>query len=189
MSRTSLDVPFFLLKTDLICKMWILLIRTYWCKILLDCLHDALHGAGLDYDDEVSQLKGEELRFQHLLLLDLLDFNLLQTDAVHAWSWSELLVMFPCHDQLMIITCSISPKTVLREHYARLLDPLRTEVRGVQVSARRQGAGQRVRQQARARAALHHHAAWPQLQLQAHHRPCCIEFGSWKIFQRWQKIF
>ena len=53
--------------------------------ILLDCLHDALHGAGLDNDDEVSQLKGEQLRFQHLLLLlDLLDFNLLQTDAVHA---------------------------------------------------------------------------------------------------------
>ena len=37
------------------------------------------------YDDEVSQLKGEQLLFQHLLLLlDLLDFNLLQTDAVHA---------------------------------------------------------------------------------------------------------
>ena len=39
----------------------------------------------IDNDDEVSQLKGEQLRFQHLLLLlDLLDFNLLQTDAVHA---------------------------------------------------------------------------------------------------------
>ena len=59
---------------------WILHIRTYWCKILLDCLHDALHGAGLDDDDEVNQLEGEEPRFQHLLL-DLLDFYLLQTDA------------------------------------------------------------------------------------------------------------
>ena len=70
------------------------------------------------------------------------------------------------------------PEPVLHELRARLLVPLRTEVEGVQVSARRHGAGQRVRQRARARAALHHHAAWPQLQLQAHHRPCCIEFGS-----------
>ena len=99
--------------------------------------------------------------------------------------------MFPCHDQLMIITCSISPKTVLREHYARLLDPLRTEVRGVQVSAWRQGACQRVRQRARARAALHHHAAWPQLQLQAHHRDVLAvqNLGPEKYFNVDKKYF
>ena len=51
--------------------------------MLLDCLHDALHGAGLDDDDEANQLEGEEPRFQHLLP-DLLDFYLVQSDAVHA---------------------------------------------------------------------------------------------------------
>ena len=54
----------------------------------------------------------------------------------------------------------------LRELHARLLAPLRMEFKIVQVSARRHGAGQRVRQRARARAALHHHAARPELQLQ-----------------------
>ena len=63
------------------CEFYILCIRTCWCKILLDCLHDALHGAGLDDDDEVNHLEGEEPGFQHLLP-DLLDFYLLQCDAV-----------------------------------------------------------------------------------------------------------
>ena len=58
----------------------------------------------------------------------------------------------------------------LRELHARLLDPLRMEFKIVQVSARRHGAGQRVRQLARARAAIHHHVARPELQLQSHHR-------------------
>ena len=42
-----------------------------------------LHGAGLDDDDEVNQLEGEEPRFQHILL-DRLYFCLVQSDAVHA---------------------------------------------------------------------------------------------------------
>ena len=62
------------------------------------------------------------------------------------------------------------PEPVLHVLRARLLDPLCTEVEGVQVSARRHGAGQRVRQLARARAAIHHHVARPELQLQSHHR-------------------
>ena len=40
-----------------------------------------MHGAGLDDDDEVNHLEGEEPGFQHLLP-DLLDFYLLQSDAV-----------------------------------------------------------------------------------------------------------
>ena len=62
------------------------------------------------------------------------------------------------------------PEPVLHVLRERLLDPLCTEVEGVQVSAGRHGAGQRVRQLARARAAIHHHVARPELQLQSHHR-------------------
>ena len=72
---------------------WILHIRTYWCKILLDCLHDTLHGADLEDDDDVNQLEGEESRFQHLLL-DLLDFCRLWPLSVprtprYAWAMSS----------------------------------------------------------------------------------------------------
>ena len=79
----------------------------------------------------------------------------------------------------------------LRELHARLLDPLRMEFKIVQVSARRHGAGQRVRQRARARAALHHHAARPQLQLQAHHRDvqAVQNLGPEKYFNVDKKYF
>ena len=120
MSRTSLVVPFFILKTDLICKMWILLIRTYWCKILLDCLHDALHGAGLDDDDEVNQLEGGEPRFQHFLL-DILYFYLVQSDAMPAPEADSWLCF---HFMIMIITCSISVIHVRRPLRPIALTPL-----------------------------------------------------------------
>ena len=83
MTRTSLVVSFFLLKTDFFCKIWILHIRTYWCKILLDC--------------QVNQLECKEPRFQHLLI-NLLDFHLVQSDAVHpCLLLNRLLFIFPCH--------------------------------------------------------------------------------------------
>ena len=121
MSETSLVVPFFILKTDLICKIWIFLIWTYWCKILPNCLHDALHGAGLDDDDEVNQLEGEEPRFQHLLL-DLLDFYLVQSDAMPAPEADSWLCF---HIMIMIITCSISAKHVRRPLPPIALTPFR----------------------------------------------------------------
>ena len=65
------------------CKIWILHIRTYWCKILLDC--------------QVNQLECKEPRFQHLLI-NLLDFHLVQSDAVHpCLLLNRLLFIFPCH--------------------------------------------------------------------------------------------
>ena len=79
----------------------------------------------------------------------------------------------------------------LRELHARLLDPLRMEFKIVQVSARRHGAGQRVRQRAQACAALHHHAARPQLQLQANHRDvqAVQNLGPEKYFNVDKKYF
>ena len=79
------------------------------------------NGAGLDDDDEVNQLEGEEPRFQHLLL-DLLDFYLVQSDAMPAPEADSWLCF---HIMIMIITCSISAKHVRRPLPPIALTPFR----------------------------------------------------------------
>ena len=144
MSRTSLDVQFFLLKTDLICKMWILLIRLGHTLSPWHEFHFPLGFRGF-------------------------------SRGMHTSLW-------------LAVTRSPRPCSANSTRAFWTLSARKSEVcrcpRGARCGPARATASPSPCRSPPPSCLATAPAAGPPSRC-----PCCIESGSWKIFQRWQKIF